>query len=44
MPQPNDELAVEATGNSTWFRDQVIDHVARVVVVAPTHFDVFAVP
>ena len=37
---PGDELAVEATSNSTWFRDQVIAHVARVVVIAPTHFDV----
>ena len=40
MLQPEDELAVEATGNSTWFREQVVGHVARVVVVAPTHFDV----
>ena len=37
---PGDELAVEATSNSTWFRDQVIGHVARVAVIAPTHFDV----
>ena len=40
MLQPNDELAVEATSNSTWFRKQIIIHLARVVVVAPTHFNV----
>ena len=35
-----DELAVEVTSNSTWFRDRAIGHVARVAVIAPTHFDV----
>jgi transposase len=35
-----DELAVEATGNSAFFRDQVQGHVRRVVVVAPQQFQV----
>ena len=40
MLRPEDELAIEATGNSRWFREQVQDHVARVVVVAPGQFEV----
>lgn len=36
----DDELAVEATGNSAWFRDQVLSCVGRVVVVNPGQFDV----
>ena len=36
----SDEFAVEATGNSRWFHEQVPDHVARVVVVAPWRFEV----
>jgi transposase len=38
--QPDDELAVEATGNSAWFREQVIGYVARVVIIAPWQFEV----
>ncbi|MCH2037356.1 MAG: IS110 family transposase [Rickettsiales bacterium] len=37
---PTDELAVEATGNSAWFREQVIGYVARVVIIAPWQFEV----
>ena len=40
MLRPSDELAVEATGNSRWFHEQVREHVARVVVVAPWKFGV----
>jgi len=36
----DDELAVEATGNSAWFRDQVLPCVGRVVVVNPRQFKV----
>jgi transposase len=36
----DDELAVEATGNSAWFRDQVMSCVGRVVVVNPRQFKV----
>lgn len=36
----DDEIAVEATGNSTWFRDQVIGSVKRVVVVNAKQFQV----
>ncbi|MCE2494241.1 MAG: IS110 family transposase [Alphaproteobacteria bacterium] len=36
----DDETAVEATGNSAWFRDQVIAWVGRVVVVNPRQFQV----
>lgn len=36
----DDEIAVEATGNSAWFRDQVIACVGRVVVVNPKQFQV----
>jgi transposase len=35
-----DEIAVEATGNSAWFRDQVLACVGRVVVVNPRQFRV----
>lgn len=34
------ELAVEASGNSAWFRDQVVSCVGRVVVVNPRQFKV----
>lgn len=37
---PEDEIAVEATGNSIWFRDQVIGAVKRVVVVNAKQFQV----
>lgn len=36
----DDEIAVEATGNSAWFRDQVLSCVGRVVVVNPKQFQV----
>lgn len=36
----DDEIAVEATGNSAWFRDEVISCVGRVVVVNPRQFQV----
>ena len=36
----DDEVAIEATGNSAWFRDQVLPCVGRVVVVNPSQFKV----
>lgn len=36
----DDEIAVEATGNSAWFREQVIACVGRVVTVNPRQFQV----
>ncbi len=36
----DDEVAVEATGNSAWFRDQVLPHVKRVAIIAPWQFEV----
>jgi transposase len=36
----DDDIAVEATGNSAWFRDQVLACVGRVVVVNPSQFKV----
>lgn len=36
----DDEIAVEATGNSAWFREQVISCVGRVVTVNPRQFQV----
>lgn len=36
----DDEVAIEATGNSAWFREQVLPCVGRVVVVNPTQFKV----
>ena len=38
--QPQDELAVEATGNTDFFVDQIESLVSRVVVVNPRQFDV----
>lgn len=38
--RPEDEVAVEATGNSAWFCRAVGKHVARVVVIAPWQFEV----
>ena len=38
--QQEDEIAVEATGNSAYFCKQVSLHVARVVVIAPWQFEV----
>jgi len=35
-----DELAVEATGNTAWFVEQINDRVSRVVVVDPHQFKV----
>lgn len=36
----DDEVAFEATGNSAWFRDQVLPCASRVVVVNPSQFKV----
>jgi transposase len=36
----DDEIAFEATGNSAWFRDQVLPCAGRVVVVNPSQFKV----
>jgi transposase len=38
--QKTDEVAFEATGNSSFFRDKIAPHVKRVVVIAPGEFDV----
>ena len=38
--RPDDELAVEASGNTAWFRERVSAHVAPVAVVAPGQFEV----
>lgn len=38
--QPTDQVAVEATGNTRFFRDQVAPLVERVVVVNPGRFEV----
>jgi transposase len=38
--RPDDEVAVEATGNSAWFCKVVSPHVKRVVVIAPWQFEV----
>ena len=38
--EKSDEVAIEATGNSAWFRDQVLPHVSRVVIIAPWQFEV----
>jgi transposase len=38
--RPEDEVAVEVTGNTRLFRDAVQAHVARVVVVNPSQFHV----
>jgi transposase len=35
-----DEIAVEATGNTRWFYEQVADKVGRVVLVNPRQFEV----
>ena len=35
-----DEVAVEATGNSTWFRDQVLLFASHVAIIAPWQFEV----
>ena len=36
----DDEIAVEATGNSAWFRDEVLSCVGRLVTVNPKQFGV----
>jgi len=36
----NDSLAVEATGNTSWFVEQVGDRVSKVIVVNPHQFEV----
>ena len=33
-----DEISVETTGNTRWFRNAVVDHVAKVVVVNSAQF------
>lgn len=38
--KPEDVLAVEATGNSNYFYDQLVDKVQEIVVVAPGQFEV----
>ena len=38
--RPDDEVAVEVTGNTRLFRDAVAPHVGRVVVVNPSQFQV----
>ncbi len=38
--EEEDEVALEATGNSCFFRDQVLPYVSRVVVIAPWQFEV----
>lgn len=38
--EEDDEIALEATGNSCFFRDQVSVYVSRVVVIAPYQFEV----
>jgi transposase len=35
-----DKVAVEATGNTSWFAEQIADRVKKVVVVDPHQFDV----
>ena len=40
MLRPDDELAIESTGNSRWFRERVQDYVTRVAVVAAGEFKV----
>src|SRR6266567_8857712 len=40
--RPNDEIAVEVTGNTRLFRDAVAPHVARVVAVDPNQFKVIS--
>jgi transposase len=40
--RPEDELAVEATGNTRLFYDAVVEHVARVRVVNPRQFKVIS--
>ena len=40
--RPDDEIAVEATGNTRLFYDAVVKQVARVVVVNPGQFKVIS--
>ena len=35
-----DDLAMEASGNTAWFRERMSANVARVIVVAPGQFEV----
>lgn len=37
---PTDEVAIEATGNSNFFRREIVPHVKRVVIIAPWQFEV----
>ncbi|MDR0968679.1 MAG: IS110 family transposase [Holosporaceae bacterium] len=38
--RPSDEIALEATGNSSFFRDAVLSLVKRAIIVAPHKFNV----
>lgn len=38
--EDKDEIALEATGNTCFFRDQVCAYVCRVVIIAPWQFEV----
>jgi transposase len=38
--QSDDEVALEATGNSSFFRDNILDLVKRVVIISPHQFNV----
>ena len=38
--EKTDEVAVEATSNTRWFREQVAEKVSRVVLVNPRQFEV----
>lgn len=38
--QSGDEVALEATGNSLWFREQILPYVSRVAIIAPWQFEV----
>src|SRR5581483_10105221 len=38
--RPDDQVAVEATGNTRWFSQQLQPHVRRVVIVDPNQFEV----
>jgi transposase len=40
--RPDDEVAVEVTGNTRWFWEAVRPHVARVVIVDPRQFKVIS--
>ncbi len=37
---PTDEVAFEATGNSTWLKKQLEPHVGRIIIIPPWQFEV----